>query len=94
MGLFICRVHILSFLKMYMFVVLFQVVYLLFYFKRAKTVCRSTGAERVIFWCLECVLMCNVSAVVMYYWYLGTCLQGMYSVNVTLLSSSQGQKSQ
>ena len=32
MGLFICRVHILSFLKMYMFVVLFPVVYLLFLF--------------------------------------------------------------
>ena len=60
MGLFICRVHILSFLKMYMFVVLFQVVYLLFYFKPAKTVCLSTGAERVILWRLDRVLMCNV----------------------------------
>ena len=53
MGLFICRVHILSFLKMFMFVVLFQAVYLLLYFKRAKTVCLSTGAERVILWRLE-----------------------------------------
>ena len=50
-GLFICRVHILSFLKMYLFVVLFLVVHLLLlyiyiYFKRMKTV-------RVSLWRLE-----------------------------------------
>ena len=41
--------------KKYMFAVLLLVVYLLlfFNFKRAKTVCLSTGADRVILWRLE-----------------------------------------
>ena len=53
-GLFICRIHILSFLRIYMFVVLFLVVYLLRLFWTDKNSV-STGAESIILWCLEWV---------------------------------------